>query len=180
MLTRFRISIALGLLVAAPAAFGHDTLPVYTWCAHGRAVQVAHFFFTPPEIEQFANCQSATACVLPDPASQGPGTGIGFAGRGTGPQPPDCTQILNPEPTTSCGIFDDDYALARRMTDEFCARYTYRSTGQHVADWGSVVPHVSSLEGIFYDPDFHHRYAIGSGIDAVCVRCEDPPSVPTN
>ena len=69
---------------------------------------------------------------------------------------------------------------ARRLTDEFCARFTQYGIGQHVADWGSVVPHVTSVNGVFYDLLIHHNYQIGTGIDALCARCEDPIGEPTN
>jgi hypothetical protein len=176
-----RMSLLLLLVVAGPA-LAHVSLPSESWCSHGRLAPVGHFTFSAIQIQHYADCETTTACVVPaTPGSAGSDTALtarGLAGRAVAP-PEDCSQMLVPEPTASCGEFDDDYGVARGLTDAFCARFVRLPIGNHVADWGTVVPDVLNPT-LFYDPDLHHNYSIYSGLDVMCLRCEDPVGVPTN
>jgi hypothetical protein len=160
--------IALIALSAASNATAHGSLPSEQWCALGQTVVTAHVYFTPEQIHQFADCLPAAACSVPDEPLMG--------GRSGAPQE-DCSLALVPEPTTSCGVFDDDYELVRRLTEAYCNLYAQQSPAMHVPDWGTVVPNLLGADAnVFYhsDNNVHHQFAIGQSIELVCLRCEDP------
>ena len=165
MLYCYRVALLVTLIAAGPA-LAHSTLPSENWCAHGRTVAVAHIYFLPEQIQNFADCEPVMACVVPSELSLG--------GRSAMPIE-DCSLELNPEPTTSCGVFDDDYSLVRGLTDSYCTQYEVQSTSAHVPDWGSVVANLLSPDpDLFYDAQLHHQFAIGQSVELMCLRCEDP------
>jgi hypothetical protein len=155
------------LLFAAGTASAHGTLPNERWCAHGQTVVAAHISFSLDQIQNFADCLPVAACSL----SEQP-----LLGRSGAPQE-ECSQLLVPEPTASCGVFDDDYELVRQLTDTYCSGYTLRSTAARMPDWGTVVANLLGQDArVFYDADdnVHHQFVIGQAIELVCLRCEDP------
>ncbi len=156
------------LMLAAGTASAHGSLPNEQWCAHGQTVIAAHVSFSLDQIQNFADCLPVAACSVPDEPLLG--------GRSGAPQE-ECAHLLSPEPTMSCGVFDDDYELVRRLTDTYCLRYTQHSTAMHVPDWGTVAANLLGQDAdIFYDADdgVHHQFVISQSIELVCLRCEDP------
>jgi hypothetical protein len=158
----------LVLLFAAGIASAHGSLPNEQWCAHGQTAITAHVSFTLDQIRNFADCLPVAACTVTDEPL--------LAGRSGAPLE-ECSQVLVPEPSSSCGVFDDDYELVRQLTDTYCHGYTKYSTAMHVPDWGTVVANLLGQDAdIFYDADddVHHEFVIGQSIELVCLRCEDP------
>ncbi len=162
---RNRVAL-LVLLIASGPALAHSSLPSENWCAHGRTVVVAHIYFVPEQIQNFANCEPVMACVVPPELSLGARSAVPIE---------DCSQVLNPEPTASCGVFDDDYSLVRGLTDSYCTQHEVQSTSMHVPDWGSVVANLVNPDpDLFYDAQLHHQFVIGQSVELMCLRCEDP------
>ena len=73
----------------------------------------------------------------------------------------------------SCGEFDDDYGVARRMAIHYCAIYAVPWQRGHVADWGSVVPDVRQPAD-FNNGTHHQNYSATVGLSGMCARCDDP------
>lgn len=156
------------LLCAMGRASAHGSLPNEQWCAHGQTTVVSHISFSLDQIQNFADCLPVSACTVTDEPLLG--------GRSGAPLE-ECSQVLVPEPSSSCGVFDDDYELVRQLTDTYCAGYTVRSADAHVPDWGTVAANLLGQDApVFYhaDENAHHEFVIGQTIELVCLRCEDP------
>lgn len=180
MSTIARTASLIFLTAAMPAIVSaHSSLPDPEWCEPGRIAVVAHVTFSLAEVENYQACLPATAC-------EAPGSGGLAQGRSTEIVPEERC-LVTVQPDDSCGEFDDDYSLVRRLTDEFCQGFQRHPSGQHVPSWGTVVadvipPNVANAhpeELLFYDEYQHHQYVRGQQVEVMCLRCEDPPAEPT-
>ena len=68
----------------------------------------------------------------------------------------------------SCGIFDDDYGVTKRMTVSYCAAYSTAS--KDGSDFGTVVAEVVGPAS-FNGTDHHKLYSIDEGVSGMCGRC---------
>jgi len=172
---RYRPLCLLVLLCTCGLLGAHNPQPGGEWCRPGSVVVDAHVYFTREQIQNYLDCnEPVEACNVPEAPP--------VAGRGV-PPVNECAAVFNPEPSTSCGVFDDDYSLARSLVDTYCARYEQTPIGHHVAaHWGQVVSHVVEPRNhrIFYDEDLHHNFLIGDAVELMCLRCMDPATEPTD
>ncbi len=175
-----RTASLIFLTAALPAiTWAHSSLPDADWCRPGRIAVVAHVTFSLAEVENYQACQPATACEVPASG----GLALGRSSETV----PEEHCLITQQPDDSCGEFDDDYSLVRRLTDAFCQGFQLDPSGQHVPSWGTVVADVippnatnaNQAELLFYDEFQHHQYVLGQQVELMCLRCEDPPAEPT-
>jgi hypothetical protein len=137
-----RYAFLLCLTFASAPAFAHTELPHPIWCEGGTMHEVASFSFTP---QMLAAQPPLEIC----PADQG-GSGSGLK---------------------NCGQFDDDYKRGYDASQMFCHAYSRPHLIGEVPDAGSVIV-VVTYPLSFTSAEHHAAYAITSGLQGVCMRCE--------
>lgn len=165
----FRFAVA-GLLLIAPLAQAHDPLPSADWCQQGRPVQVAEFRFQKPALFSYRACLAkltdrdgdTPACVVRDETAA-PGILRNDAVRSQTIPTHQC-------PAQTCGEFDDDYKVARRMAFNLCNTYTTSSTAAASTDNGSVVAILTGPSTLIAT-DHHADYTLSQGMSGICARC---------
>ena len=147
-----RIVTTLILLLAAANAAAHGPIPLKKFaCPSDRILVRQDFQFTTDELLDYA------ACLIPTGAAT-------FV---------ECTSAVPTSAicsTDTCGDFDDDFGVAKRMALNYCAASS--------ADPSSLVTDSINLvvtsPATFYEPDHHTSYSFGTGLGGFCRYC-DPP-----
>lgn len=139
----FRISLGLSALLLAGAAFAHQTLATENWCANGVVEPVAEFTFTAAELGAYKTCLHGGRCA-----------------PGMSP--------ANNFDLRTCGQFDDDWGVTKRMAVSHCAAYS--TTSKDGSDFGTVVAEVAGPAS-FNGADHHKHYSINEGVSGMCGRC---------
>jgi hypothetical protein len=78
----------------------------------------------------------------------------------------------------NCGQFDDDYKRGYDASQLFCHAYSRPRLIGEVPDAGSVIV-VVTYPLSFTSAEHHAAYAISSGLQGVCMRCEGKLSAVT-
>ncbi|MBN8741050.1 MAG: hypothetical protein BGP24_20200 [Lysobacterales bacterium 69-70] len=163
----FRFAAA-SLLLIAPLAQAHDPLPSADWCQQGRPVQVAEFRFQKPALFSYRAClakltgrnDDAPGCTVRDDAEA---ILRGSAVRSQTIPTHQC-------PAQTCGEFDDDYNVARRMAFNLCNTFATGLPSLTSTDNGSVVAILTGPSTLIA-PGHHADYTLSQGMTGICARC---------
>lgn len=159
---------AVGLLLIAPLAQAHDPLPSADWCQQGRPVPVAEFRYQKPALFSYRACLAkltdrdgdTAGCTVRDD------TDTPLSGSAVRSQ----TIPTHLCPAQTCGEFDDDYNVARRMAFNLCNTFATGVPSLASSDNGSVVAILTGPSTLI-TPAHHADYTLSQGLSGICARC---------
>lgn len=164
----FRSAIA-GLLLIAPLAQAHDPLPSADWCQQGRPEPVAEFRFQKPPLVSYRAClakltdrDDGPACAVRDDVAS-PGILRNAAVRSQTIPTHQC-------PAQTCGEFDDDYHVARRMAFNYCNTFATGPNNLTSTGDGNVVAILTGPSTLI-ETGHHADYTLSQGMTGICARC---------